>query len=74
MSNGNIPDDLIEKCKEGVESLTFFGVPVMELDRNGLFAALNSVAQQSARQFESAQSHFEMNRVFADARERGLRI
>lgn len=74
MSNGNIPDDLIEKYKEGVEKLTFFGMPVTELDRDGLLAALNCSVQESARQFESIKSSFEMNQVFADAHKRGLRI
>lgn len=41
-----IPKHLIDKHKEGVEALTFYGVPVTELDRDGLLAFANCCAQQ----------------------------
>ena len=41
-----IPKELIAKHKEGVENLTFYGVPVTELDRDGLLAFANVCAQE----------------------------
>lgn len=41
-----IPKELIEKHKEGVEKLKFYGVPVTELDRDGLLAFANLCAQE----------------------------
>jgi len=41
-----IPKHLIDKHKEGVEALTFYGVPVTELDRDGLLAFANLCAQE----------------------------
>lgn len=43
-----IPKHIIERDKQGVEKLTYYGVPVTELDRDGLLAALN-VSEQKAR-------------------------
>lgn len=43
-----IPRAIIERDKQGVEKLTYYGVPVTELDRDGLLAALN-VSEQKAR-------------------------
>lgn len=49
-----IPRHIIERDKEGVDRLTYYGVPVTELDRDGLLAALNQTAK-SARQ--SSEAH-----------------
>jgi hypothetical protein len=48
-----IPRHIIERDKEGVESLTYYGVPVTELDRDGLLAALNQTAKQARSSFEN---------------------
>lgn len=55
-----IPRKIIERDKEGVEKLTYYGVPVTELDRDGLLAALN----QSARLAQSSFDSFKRYREF----------
>jgi hypothetical protein len=47
-----IRKEIIERDKEGVEGLTYYGVPVTELDRDGLLAALNQSVLQSRLSFE----------------------
>lgn len=42
-----IPREIVEREKEGVEKLTYYGVPVAELDRDEMLAALNQIAKQS---------------------------
>lgn len=54
-----IPRAIIEHDKEGVESLTYYGVPVTELDRDGLLAALNQSAKQLRLNFENFKSYHE---------------
>lgn len=65
-----IPKHLIEKHKQGVEALTFYGVPVTELDRDGLLAFANCCAQQ----IESAHKRFvefsDMTKFISEARDR----
>lgn len=56
----NIPREIIERDKEGVELVTYYGVPVMELDRDGLLAALN----QSVKQVRSSLENFKSYREF----------
>jgi hypothetical protein len=55
-----IPRHIIARDKQGVEALTYYGVPVTELDRDGLLAALN----QSAKQVRASFEHFKANREF----------
>lgn len=61
-----IPKHLIDKHKEGVESLTFYGVPVTELEREGLLAFANLCAQELTemrrRFFGFSETMREMNR------------
>lgn len=52
-----VPMAIIERDKEGVESLTYYGVPVTELDRDGLLAALNQSAKQARLSFENFKSY-----------------
>jgi len=47
-----IPKEIIERDKQGVEVLTYYGVPVAELDRDGLLAALNQSAKSARLSFE----------------------
>ena len=47
MSEANtIPKELIAKHKEGVENLKFYGVPILELERDELLAFANVCAQE----------------------------
>jgi hypothetical protein len=62
-----IPRAIIERDKEGVESLAYYGVPVTELDRDGLLAALNQSVKQSRLSFESFKQYREFQ---ADLRKR----
>lgn len=54
-----IPKAIIDRDKEGVEGLTYYGVPVTELDRDGLLAALNQSAKHARLSFENFKSHLE---------------
>lgn len=54
-----IPKPIIDRDKEGVESLTYYGVPVTELDRDGLLAALNQSAKLARMSFESFKNYRE---------------
>lgn len=54
-----IPKHIIEGDKEGVEALTYYGVPVTELDRDGLLAALNQAVKQAQASFETFKRHRE---------------
>ena len=54
-----IPRHIIERDKEGVESLTYYGVPVTRLDRDGLLAALNQTARLSRMSFEDFKRYRE---------------
>lgn len=56
----DIPREIIERDKEGVELVTYYGVPVMELDRDGLLAALN----QSIKRVRMGLDHFKRYREF----------
>lgn len=49
----SIPSEIIEREKQGVEKLTYYGVPVSELDRDGLLAALNQSSLHSQLLFEN---------------------
>jgi hypothetical protein len=53
-----IPRHIIERDKEGVESLTYYGVPVTELDRDGLLAALNQTAKQARSRKQEQADYF----------------
>lgn len=55
-----IPKHIIERDKEGVEKITYYGVPVTELDRDGLLAALN----QSVKHIQSSFENFKQRREF----------
>lgn len=57
----SIPKPIIDRDKEGVESLTYYGVPVTELDRDGLLAALNQSAKLARMSFESFRRYREFN-------------
>lgn len=50
---------IIDRDKEGVQSLTYYGVPVTELDRDGLLAALNQSARQARASFENFKDYCE---------------
>lgn len=54
-----IPRVIIDRDKEGVEALTYYGVPVTELDRDGLLAALNQSAKHARSSFENFKSYRE---------------
>lgn len=58
-SGVSIPKAIIDRDKEGVEGLTYYGVPVTELDRNGLLAALNQSAKLARISFENFKSYRE---------------
>jgi len=69
----NIPRHIIERDKQGAENLTYYGVPVTELDRDELLAALcltKKLAQSSFenykqyREFEIAQREREQADYF----------
>lgn len=53
------PKTVIDRDKEGVESLTYYGVPVTELDRDGLLAALNQSARKARLSFENFKQYRE---------------
>jgi len=55
-----IPKHIIERDKEGVESLTYYGVSVTDLDHDELLAALN----QSVRNARSSFENFKQYREF----------
>lgn len=61
-----IPKAIIERDKEGVESLTYYGVPVAELDRDGLLAALNQSVKQSRLSWESLKSYQEFQALIRE--------
>lgn len=52
-----IPRHIIERDKEGVEKITYYGVPVIELDRDGLLAALCVSEKKAQTGFASFQSY-----------------
>lgn len=58
-----IPKHIIERDKEGVDKLTYYGVPVTELDRDGLLAALNQPTQQARLSFENFTRYREFETV-----------
>lgn len=60
-----IPRAIIEYDKEGVEMLTYYGVPVTELDRAGLLAALNQSAKSAKL---SSENHRSTLAFYADLR------
>lgn len=66
-----IPRAIIERDKQGVEKLTYYGVPVTELDRDGLLAALNVVSQQARLLVGNFRNMVEFNR-FANEKSRHL--
>lgn len=51
------PKTVIDRDNEGVESLTYYGVPVTELDRDGLLAALNQSARKARLSFENFKQY-----------------
>ena len=57
----SIPKEIIEREKEGVEKLTYYGFPVTELGRDELLAALNQSVKKSQDSFENfkARKEFE---------------
>lgn len=55
----DIPREIIERDKEGVELVTYYGVPVTDLDRDGLLAALNQSVKQARMSFENFKSYRE---------------
>lgn len=58
-----IPKSIIDRDKEGVEKLTYYGVPVTELDRDSLLAALNQSARLARMSFESFRRYREFETV-----------
>lgn len=57
-----IPQSIIERDKKGVEQLTYYGVPVTELDRDGLLAALNMSEQKAQMGFANFNGMIAFNR------------
>lgn len=55
-----IPQHLIERDKQGVEALTYYGVSVTDLDRDGLLAALNLLARKAERLAQNYRSQNEI--------------
>lgn len=64
-----IPREIIERDKEGIELVTYYGVPVTELDRDGLLAALNQSVKQARASLENFKSYREFE-VMLRERER----
>ncbi len=62
-----IPKHLIEKHKQGVEALTFYGVPVTELDRDGLLAFANVCAQELTNMRKRFLGFIETSRALREA-------
>lgn len=62
-----IPKHIIERHKEGVEELRFYGVPVTELEHDELLAFANLCAQQvknaSERMLEFIRTSRELNKL-----------
>lgn len=67
MKAGYLPRRLIERDKEGVEKLTYYGVPVTELDRDGLLAALNQSEKKAQMGFVNFTSFIETSRVLNES-------
>lgn len=61
-----IPRAIIDRDKEGVEGLTYYGVPVTELDRDGLLAALNQSAKQARLSFENFKGYREFESMLRE--------
>lgn len=64
-----IPSAIIDRDKIGVETITYYGVPVSELDRDGLLAALNMSEKRARMGFANFNNMVEFNR-FVDSRNR----
>lgn len=56
---GTLPPEIIERDKEGVEQLRYYGVPVSDLDRDELLAALNQASRQARSSFENFKQYRE---------------
>lgn len=54
-----IPRHITERDKEGVEQITYYGVPATELDRDGLLAALNVSERKARMGFENFKQYRE---------------
>lgn len=63
-----IPREIIERDKEGVEKITYYGVPVTDLDRDGLLAALNMSEQRARMCFASFNNTIDFNRFVNEKR------
>jgi hypothetical protein len=68
-----IPRHIIERHKEGVERLTFYGHPVVELDRDELLAMVNCLAEESKAARERVLAGLEMFRAIRSAMSGGTR-
>jgi hypothetical protein len=59
----NIPKHIVERDKEGAESLTYYGVPVTELDRDELLAALCVTKHLAQSSFDNFCNMMEFNQL-----------
>lgn len=62
--NNRIPKHIIEEHKKGVESLRFYGQPVVRLDRDGLLAFANVCAKELVEARQRHLGTLEMMRAF----------
>lgn len=65
-----IPKRIIDEHKKGVEVLMFYGVPVTELDRDGLLAFANLCAKSLKDATERFHSFVDTARAMDNGRKR----
>jgi hypothetical protein len=65
-----IPRATIERDKEGVENVRYYGVAVTGLDRDGLLAALNQSIKQARLSFDNFKAYREFQTFLREV-ERG---
>lgn len=62
-----IPKHIVDEHKKGVEVLMFYGVPVTELDRDGLLAFANVCAQSLRDATERFHRFVDTSRALSSA-------
>lgn len=65
-----IPKHMIDEAKEGIEGMRFYGVPVMELDRDELLACVSTCIKSQMETFR----RFEEYRKFVNNFPSGIRV
>ena len=64
----DIPRHIIERDKAGAEKITYYGVPVTELDRDALLAALCVSKKAADSSFANFCNMMEFNRFANESR------